>query len=100
MSGKQARRRRQEQARPPTRSTGGRRASPKVLLAVAGAIALIAVAVVLAVVLGSGSGSTGTTGSTLPEADVVARQFKGIPQQGDVLGKASAPVTMVQYIDL
>ena len=101
MSGKQARRRRQEQARPPTSSTAGRRASPKVLLAVVGALALIAVAVVLALVLGgSGSGSTGPTGSTLPDADVIARQFKGIPQQGDVLGKASAPVTMVQYIDL
>ena len=26
--------------------------------------------------------------------------FKGIPQQGNVLGKASAPVTMVEYVDL
>src|SRR5215210_7427326 len=101
MSGKQARRQRQEQARPSVRSTEGRRASPKVLLAVAGALALIAVAVALALLLGgSGSGSTGTTGSTLPDADVIAAQFNGIPQQGDVLGKASAPVTMVEYIDL
>jgi protein-disulfide isomerase len=77
-SGKQARRQRQQAARPPVRSTEGRRASPKVL-----GIALATV-----------------TGSTLPDSDVIAQQLGGIPQQGNVLGKASAPVTMVEYIDL
>src|SRR5215210_166373 len=100
-SGKKARRQRQEQARPPLRSTEGRRASPKVLVAAAGALALVAIAVGLALVLGGGnSGSSATTGSTLPDSDVIARQFGGIPQQGNVLGKASAPVTMVEYVDL
>jgi protein-disulfide isomerase len=100
-SGKQARRQRQAVARPPVRSTEGRRASPKVLAAVLGGIILIALAVVLAVVLTrNSSGSSTVTGTTLPDSDVIAQQFQGIPQQGNVLGKASAPVTMVEYIDL
>src|SRR5215210_6523476 len=101
MSGKKARRQRQEQARPPVRSTEGRRASPKVLLAAAGALALVAIAVVLALVLGGGnSGSSATTGSTLPDSDVIARRFAAIPQQGTPLGKGSAPVTRVEYAAL
>jgi protein-disulfide isomerase len=100
-SGKQARRRRQEQSRPPVRSTEGRRASPKVLLAAAAGLLLIVVAVALALVLrGGGSDSSVTTGSTLPDADVIARQFSGIPQHANVLGKPGAPATMVEYIDL
>ena len=63
----------------------------------------------LGVALAGGSGSSlGTlpaTGSltgklTLPNATTVHRLFKGIPQQGNALGKASAPVTMVEYVDL
>jgi protein-disulfide isomerase len=102
-SGKAARRKRQQQvARPPVRSTEGRRASPKVLLGAVAALALIAVAVVLAlVVFGSGSGSSSTADAQpLPDANVIAAQFRGIPQQGNVLGRANAPVTMVEYIDL
>jgi protein-disulfide isomerase len=101
-SGKQARRQRQAQvARPPVRSTEGRRASPKVLLLALLGLVGLAVAIVLAVVFaGGGSGSSSTTATTLPDANVIAQQFAGIPQQGDVLGKASAPATMVEYIDL
>jgi protein-disulfide isomerase len=100
-SGKQARRRRQAQARPPVRSTEGRRASPKVLALGAVGLAGIAAAIALAVVIGSGgSNSTETTGSTLPDAGLIARQLAGIPQRGNVLGKAGAPVTLTEYIDL
>lgn len=101
-SGKQARRQRQAQARPPVRSTGGgRKASPKVLLAAAAGIAGIAVAIGLAVAFGGGSSSPSpTTVSALPGSAAVIQLFKGIPQSGNLLGKPSAPVTMVEYIDL
>ena len=100
-SGKQARRQRQATARPLVRSTEGRRASPKVLGIGLAIVVAIALAVVLAVVLTNGSsGNSSATGSTLPDSDVIAQQLGGIPQQGNALGKASAPVTMVEYIDL
>ena len=97
-SGKQARRQRQQVARPPVRSTEGRKAAPAVLIG-----ALIAIVAVAAVVLVSqgGSGSSGTvTGTKLPDAGEIAKQFAGIPQSGDMLGKASAPATLVEYVDL
>ncbi len=101
-SGKQARRQRQAQvARPPVRSTEGRRASPAVLIsALVGLVGIAAVVVAIVVFAGGGSGSSSPGGSTLPDANVIAQQFAGIPQQGNVLGKASAPATMVEYIDL
>jgi protein-disulfide isomerase len=103
-SGKKARKQRRTPAPPPVRSTGGaRRASPKVLAAGAAAIALAAVAAALAFALTGGSSSSSTpatTSSTLPDASTAVDMFKGIPQQGNVLGKPNAPVTMVEYIDL
>ena len=101
-SGKKARKQRRAPAPPPVRSTGagGRRASPKVLAAAA-AIALAAVAAALGFALTGGSSSNApTTVSQLPDAAAAVSLFKGIPQNGNVLGKASAPVTMVEYIDL
>jgi len=99
-SGKKARTQRRTPP-PPVRSTGGRRASPKVLAAVAGTIALAAVAAALAFALTGGSSSnTSTTVSPLPDAAAAVSLFKGIPQQGTVLGSAKAPVTLVEYIDL
>lgn len=102
-SGKKARNQRRTPAPPPVRSTGGRRASPKVLAIAAGAIALAAVAAALAFALTGGSSSNPSTtsaSSTLPDAASAVSLFKGIPQRGNVLGKANAPVTMIEYIDL
>jgi len=101
-SGKQARRQLQQGVpRPPTSSTGGRKASPLVLGGVLAAIVVIAAVVVAVVALGGNGSSGGTTTATvLPDAGVITKQFAGIPQHGDRLGKASAPVTMVEYIDL
>lgn len=101
-SGKQARRQRQAQvARPPVRSTEGRRASPAILLAALLGLVGIAVAVLLVVVFAGGnSGSSSASGTTLPDADAIAQQLDGIPQHGNVLGKANAPATMIEYIDL
>jgi protein-disulfide isomerase len=102
-SGKQARRQRQQAvARPPVRSTEGRKASPKVVIGALVALAVIAavVAVVLVMAGGNGSSSASNAGTVLPDANVIAQQFRGIPQRGNVLGRANAPVTMVEYIDL
>jgi protein-disulfide isomerase len=61
----------------------------------------VAVAVVLIVAFaGKGSSSSSATGTTLPDANFIAQQLDGIPQRGDTLGRADAPVTMVEYIDL
>ncbi len=72
------------------------------LLAAAAGIAGIAVAIGLAVAFSGGSSSSPspTTVSALPGSAAVTRLFKGIPQSGNLLGKPSAPVTMVEYIDL
>jgi len=102
-SGKAARRQRQAAvARPPVRSTGGRKANPWVLGGALAAIAVIVVAVVvvLSVTGGKSSSSNTATGTVLPDAATIQKQFKGIPQQGNVLGKATAPATLVEYIDL
>ena len=102
-SGKAARRQRQAAvARPPVRSTGGRKANPWVLGGTLAALAAIVaiVVIVLAVTGGNGSSSGTATGTPLPDAATIQKQFAGIPQQGNVLGKATAPATLVEYIDL
>ena len=104
MPSQKASKRRRQAARtapPPVRARRQRRASPRVLIA-AGVIALlIVVGIVLGVVLtgNSDSGSSGTA-SKLPDAADVQQLFAGIPQNGNVLGKPSAPVTVIEYIDL
>jgi protein-disulfide isomerase len=125
-SGKRARQQRRTAAAaapPPVRSKGAggvraRQASPRAL-GIAGGVVLIAViAVVLAVVLGSG-GSSGGSGTVTPsdlqglpatgsatwpgalQGAVEANNlFKGIPQQGLVLGDPKARVEMAMFIDV
>lgn len=101
-SGKQARRQRQAQvARPPVRSTEGRKASPTVLVAaLVGIVGIVAAVLIVVVFAGGNSGSSSASGTTLPDANVIQQQLAGIPQKGNVLGKATAPATMVEYIDL
>jgi protein-disulfide isomerase len=98
-SGRKARQQRRAPAPPPTRSTVGRRASPKVLAIGLGAIALAAAALAFALTGGSSSPST-TNATALPGADTVTQLFRGLPQHGTVLGPSKAPVTMVEYVDL
>src|SRR3954447_15276453 len=98
-SGKQARRQRQQVARPPVRSTGGRKASPAVLIGALVAIVLV-VAVAGVVLATRGGSSSSSTPTKLPDASVIEQQFAGIPQSGNVLGKATAPATLVEYVDL
>lgn len=75
------------------------------LLLLAGAAAAAAVVVVIVIVVaGSGDGSSPattttsatTTGSRAPEA---VSTFAGVPQSGDTLGKATAPVTLTVFED-
>lgn len=109
-SGKQSKRRRaQVQAPQPRQQLRRRQASPRVLLAALIVIVVAGLGVGLGVALAGGSGSSlgkvPATGSltgklTLPNAAIVHRLFNGVPQRGNALGKASAPVTMVEYIDL
>src|SRR5207244_13172461 len=100
-SGKKARQQRTPPP-PPVRSTGGRKASPKVLAIGATVIAVAAVAAALAFALtGNGSGSTSTSSgppTKLPDAAASVRIFRGVPQLVNVLGMPHAPVTMVEYI--
>jgi protein-disulfide isomerase len=73
------------------------------LLVLGGAIAAAVVAVVVIVVVaggGSSSPSTTTTAVTHPGGGTEAKStFEGVPQRGDTLGKASAPVTLTVFED-
>ena len=101
-SGKAARRRRQAAAAPPPVRRKGerRRAQPKVLLGAALALVLIGAGVGAALAFTGGGTASSPPPSKLPDAASVRRLFQGIPQQGNVLGRPGAPVTMVEYIDL
>ncbi len=100
------------------RSKGGvrgpRQASPRALAIAGGVVGIAVVAIVLAIVLTRGSsGPSGskllaqypTKGSAhssvaLPGAAAANALFQGIPQRGLVLGKPTAPVEMVMFIDV
>jgi protein-disulfide isomerase len=110
-SGKASRRKRREQAQapPPVRSKGAQaagRPSPKVLGIAAGLIVLVALVIGLVIAFSGGSSKNstnlpafGSVATGLPEAAIVQQELKGIPQLGNVLGSAQAPVTMVEYVD-
>jgi protein-disulfide isomerase len=53
----------------------------------------------MALTRGGGSGSTTTSAAPAGVAQV-ARMFDGVRQQGVVLGRAKAPVTLVEFADL
>jgi protein-disulfide isomerase len=70
-------------------------------------IAVATVAVVLAVALGGGRSSAGPNVPAIGSLDVgvpgaaeVSTRLAGIPQHGMTLGSRSAPVTLVEYVDL
>jgi protein-disulfide isomerase len=91
---------------PPVQRKGRRRgASRRVLLTGAAVIVLAVTAATLGVALTSGSSKAavpahGSLVNALPGAADVQQLLKGIPQHGNVLGSQSAPVTVVEYIDL
>ena len=110
---------------PPVRSKGvggarARQASPRVLAIVGGVVLVAVIAIVLGVVLSSGGGSSSSNGAVVSTSDLQGlpstgnansavaldgapdanNLFKGIPQQGLVLGKPTAPVEMEMFIDV
>lgn len=93
---KQTPRKRPVQA-PKTRASAPRRrqASPRVLLAVAAVVLIAAVGIGVGVGLAGGGGS-----STLKQTATVNTLLRGIPQHGNTLGSPSAPVTLVEYVDM
>jgi len=107
-SGKQSKRQRRAATAtpPPVRRKGWQpRASRRVLLAAAAVIVLAAIGATLAVAFGSGSSKAavparGSLVNALPGAADVQGLLKRIPQRGNILGSPSAPVTLVEYIDL
>jgi protein-disulfide isomerase len=98
MSGKQSKRRRRasaaESAQPQRR-----RASLRALLAVAGVVLLVGVAVGLVSALRGGSEKSSQTPPLAGVADA-RTLLDGIVQHGNVLGRPSAPLTLVEYADL
>jgi protein-disulfide isomerase len=72
-----------------------------VLIAAAVIVGLLVVGAVAAFQLNGGSETKPPPpGVSLPGAEDVQRMLKGIPQSGNVLGSPSAPVTLVEYVDL
>jgi protein-disulfide isomerase len=72
------------------------------LILVLGGAALAAAPLIAASVIGTRGSDTKTvaSGTTLPGAGEVAAELRGIPQHNLVLGRANAPVTLVEYADL
>ena len=108
-SGKRAKQsRRVSVPTPPVSQPRARQASPRVL-ALAGIVVLLVVAGIAAAVLLSGSKKKADTSTlplqgsltnALPGAADVHSLLAGIRQSGLYLGSASAPVRLVEYIDL
>jgi protein-disulfide isomerase len=74
------------------------------LMLTAGIIGVAVIALVVAIVVssnGAKKANTKITASTKATAQrIVASELAGIPQSGNTLGKASAPITLVEYGDL
>ncbi|MEI7890128.1 MAG: thioredoxin domain-containing protein [Actinomycetes bacterium] len=66
-----------------------------------GGILVVAIAIVVVIVLVAGGGSSSKTSSAnLTGAAEIQTNLAGIPQAGLVIGKATAPLTLVEFGDL
>lgn len=65
-----------------------------------GAVLAAAAAVVIVAIVASGGGGGGSKSGKITGAAQVTARFKGIQQNGLVLGNPSAPVTFVEFADL
>jgi protein-disulfide isomerase len=69
--------------------------------ALAGLLALVVVAALIIVSQNNGSDATGAgAGGDVADASLVAKQLKGIPQDGTVLGDPKSNVSVIEYGDL
>jgi protein-disulfide isomerase len=100
MSGQKDReKRREERETAEAKAAGGDRRTRLLQLSAAGVFLAIIVVVVVIIVAGSGGGSGGDAGN-VEEKTEVDKLLTGIPQNANVLGEASAPVTLYEYGDL
>jgi protein-disulfide isomerase len=101
MSGQKDReKRREERIAAESKAASGDRRTRLLQLAAGGVFLAIIVVVVVIIVAGSGGSSGGGDAGKVEETTQVDQLLKGIPQNGNVLGKASAPVTLIEYGDL
>ena len=84
-----------------------RRASPRVLIGAAAVIAAVVIAGIVIAVVGGGTSSAidkapevGSLADAIPGAARIEALLAGIPQDGATLGRASAPVTVEEYVDV
>ena len=70
------------------------------LIKLASAAAFLALAVVVVLIVVSQSQNSGGDSSNIVDARLVDAELAGIPQQGMVLGKPTAKVTLIEFGDL
>jgi protein-disulfide isomerase len=92
--------RREERVAAETKAASGDRRTRLLQLSAAGVFLAIIVVVVVIIVAGSGGSSSGGDASKVEHTAEVAKIVEGIPQNKLVLGKASAPTTLIMYGDL
>ena len=73
--------------------------SNRIWIAAIAAIVVVAVAVLTAISV-TGGDEKSSAGTNLAGVDDATALFKDIPQSGLEIGKADAPVTIVEYVDL
>jgi protein-disulfide isomerase len=101
MSGQKDREKRREEREAAERqAAGGDRRTRLLQLAAGGVFLAIIVVVVVIIVAGSGGSSSGGDAPSGEQKTEVDKLLTGIPQNANVLGKASAPVTLYEYGDL
>jgi len=99
MSGKSAREERREQ-RLQQESEGARQDRRKRLLQIGSALVFIAVIVVAVVIVVNSTGGGDGGDVNLEDTSQVENELSGIPQNGTVLGRPQAKVTLYEYGDL
>jgi protein-disulfide isomerase len=102
MSGQKDReKRREERIAAESKAQSGDRRTRLLQLAAGGVF--LAIIVVVVVIIVAGSGSSSDSGGDAPsgqQTTEVDKLLGNIPQQATVLGKSSAPVTLIEYGDL
>ena len=102
-SGKASKRRRaaeRVQVPVPRGTRTGRGVDRRIWVAAAVVAAIVAAIVAGIVTTRGGDADVATTGATLADAADVTAVFDGVPQQGVALGEATAPVTLVEFVDM
>lgn len=101
MSDKRERERRREERLQRESEAQGRDRRKRLLQLTAGATLLALIVIAVVVIVSQSQGGGGGGGSTdLQEVGAVEKLLRGIPQQGMVLGKPSAKVTLIEFGDL